>query len=275
METPDDVNSALRLPQCARLPGAAVGLTGLEACLYHTVLRGERAESMFLHLCLVATALCSGAHPGQEGGALEKVARLAIGRVLSYVLETDVSVGGIRLDTKAETLELSDLRIANPKGFEADQAFSLGKVLVDADPKSLFSDAPTIRRIEVSGAKANVEVNLKGVNLKKLADSASRFKPPGAQGPKKHGQTDDPNAKKWRIAKALMENCSVDIITALPFKQTTRRSIDKIDLDLSGPDGTGLPANEAMAQVLNAIMDKLGLLKGVENLGSLALPSIR
>jgi hypothetical protein len=45
----------------------------------------------------------------------------------------------------------------------------------------------------------------------------------------------------------------------LPFKHTQHKDIDRIDLNLMGPDGQGQTADKDMAQVLQAIMDKLGL----------------
>ena len=186
---------------------------------------------------------------------LEKVAQRGIGRVLSFVLDAPATVERVRLDREAQVLELKNLRIGNPKGFHGDTAIAVETVLVEADPKSLFSGEPLVRLVKASGAAVNAEVNVsRGLNLKKLMDSAGRFK-----GPKLLKLLPK---KRWRIEKGVLENGAVEITTQLLTKQTTRKTLERYEISLMGKDGKGVTANEAMVHVLQLLIERAGLLEG-------------
>lgn len=186
---------------------------------------------------------------------LERVARFAVGKVLSFVLETETTVGSVRLDPDKQIVELNNLRIGNPKGFDAETVIALENVRVQADPKLLFSDEPVVSLIGVRGASVNAEANVsRGVNLKKLLDSASRFGEPKLLKllPK----------KKWRIEKALIESCEVNIITQLLEKKTSTKKLERFEMSFLGKDGKGMTADQAMVKVLETLIEKIGLLEG-------------
>ena len=48
----------------------------------------------------------------------EDVAKRAIERVLSFVLETQTQVGEVRFDREDQVMELKNVRVANPRGFK-------------------------------------------------------------------------------------------------------------------------------------------------------------
>jgi len=207
-------------------------------------------------LLLIAVAAAADVAPDEAPPTmLEKVAQRGIGRVLSFVLDAPVAVERVRLDREAQVLELKHLRIANPKGFDGDTAIAVETVLVEADPKLLFSGEPLVRLVEASGAAVNAEVDLShGLNLKKLMDSAGRFK-----GPKLLKVLPK---KRWRIEKGVLENGAVEIATPLLSKQTTRKTLERYEISLMGKDGKGVTANEAMVHVLQSLIERAGLLEG-------------
>jgi len=184
---------------------------------------------------------------------LEEVARAGVSRVLSYVLDTPTSVGGVKLDRHAQTLELTELRVANPDGFDAASAIWVKKVLVEADLRSLFSRIPVIKLVRAEGARLNIETNLDhGSNMKKLMDNAGRFTSPGI--------LKDLPKKQWRIDKGVLDDCVVEISTRLLTKETETKTFDHIELNLAGEDGQRLMANEALVKGLDSVLDKMGLL---------------
>lgn len=192
--------------------------------------------------------------PDTDATALERLAKTGIGSVLSYVLDAPAQVESVRLDLKNQVLELGGLRIDNPEGFEKKAALTADTIRVEADPKSLFSREPLVRLIKVEDAAVNAEVNpLRGINLKKLLDSTTRFRQPRF--------LKSTPGKRWRIEKGLLEKGVVELNTQLLEKQTTRKSLDRIELSLMGKNGQGVTANEAMAEVLQILMEKCGLME--------------
>ena len=203
-----------------------------------------------LVLCVLAVHF-PVAHAAKEPRVLEGIARLAIPALLSYVLEVRTTVGEVKIDLDAGSLTVNDLEIGNPKSFDDKPAFHFKQIRVVADIKSLYTETPVIHQIEVSGGQARVMTNRHGNNVKRLIASANRLS--GPQNEKK-----DPNAQtKWRIERAVMKECVVDIITDLGLKETQHKVLDPIDLDLKGSDGAGLTADVALTKVLNAILEKL------------------
>lgn len=211
---------------------------------------------------ILAVGILISADVGQDQNTdptiLERIARAGINQVLSFVLDTPASVERIRLDKEQQFLELSNLRIANPKGFQDGHAISVETARLEADIKSLFSDAPLVKLAKVAGVSVNAEMDLKrGLNLKKLLDSTKRL-----QGPTLPKVSKGSTEKRWRIEKASLENGVVNVNSPLLFQGPKQKKIDKFEMSLMGPDGKGVTANEAMSQILQTLIDKTGLLEG-------------
>jgi len=202
--------------------------------------------------------------PGMEGPAdppptpLETGAKIAVETVLSFVLETRVTAERVRLDADTERFELLNLRIANPKAFDSETpAIAVKRILLEAPPDVLFAPDPVVRVVEVSGAVINADADLRhGINLKKLLDSAARFK-----GPKPDDQ------KKWVIEKGLLRESVVNLTTELLVQQTREYKLKPIEMTLKDKDGGGLTADQAISRVLRRILDEIGAL-GAEGSGN-------
>jgi len=203
---------------------------------------------------LIAVMLAASAS-GTEAKDIPLLERLAKGgaeSVLSRLLDTSVVVDRLQLDLEGQYLELSGLSIANPKGYEGEQAIQVETVRIEADVKSLFSDSPLVHLARLSGVHVQAEANLKGrMNLKELLDRVSRFKgvPKMLRGPE----------KRWRIKRGLFE--SGEIALALPLlKQPSSKTIDSFEMSLMGKDDKGVTAAEAMTEILKQIVNQSGLL---------------
>lgn len=215
--------------------------------------------------CVIALVFCAVlvrfqvAYAANEPRLLEGIARLAIPTLLSYVLEVRTSVGEVKIDLDAGSLAVNDLEIGNPNDFGDKPAFHFKQIRVEADIKSLYTETPIIHQIEVSGGQARVMTNRHGNNIKRLIASANRMNRPQDEN-RRQNEKQDPNAQtKWRIERAVMKDCVVDIITDLGLKETQHKVLDPIDLDLKGSDGAGLTADVALTKVLNAILEKINL----------------
>jgi hypothetical protein len=184
---------------------------------------------------------------------LERLAQAGIERVLSRVLDTDVTVGGVTLDSAAHVLRVHDVQIANPKGFGEGEAISVEAIRVEADPRSLFSPEPEVRLIGVSGATINADTKLPGgSNLKRLMDNAkearvARFR------------AGERSKKKWRIEKGVLESWSVNFRSGFPGSTPRRAVLDKIEMDFLGSDGRGMTADQVLTRLFARLVQELGL----------------
>ena len=206
-------------------------------------------------LLVLLIALPAAAAP--RGGAvmtgdtarLELVAKRGVEAVLSYVLETTAKAGAVYLNQDDQVLEIKDLRIGNPKGFGDQDALKFGSVRVEADPKSLFSSKPVIRLMKVEGTEVNAETTpWQGSNLKKLMDSAGRFK--GNKLMEKLPK------KKWVVEKGLLSDATFNMTTELLERHTHQKKIENIEMSIGGE---GLPADQAIGRFLERLMQEFNI----------------
>lgn len=65
-------------------------------------------------------------------------------------LGTNVSVGSVALSPLSGAGRITDLRIDNPEGLEAESIFELGYVSLDLDLGSLFGDVLEIESVTIA-----------------------------------------------------------------------------------------------------------------------------
>lgn len=257
-----------------------VALTAANPCSRFTkrnrpliFIRRRRFHLLF-PLLAAASLAAVGEEARRDAGLLEGIAKAAIGAVLSFVLETPANVGGIHWNDKGQFLELSKLTIRNPRGFEAENAISVDSVRIEADPKLLFAPEPQIRLVQVKGATVNAEVQVgKGMNLKRLMDSANRFNPGGKL------QPPGPSNKQLRIEKGVLDECTVNVVTTvLGVASRQQKKLDRIEMSFGPPGGGNVPADQALAQFLGKLIDELGIVgedAGPKNLIDALIPGKR
>lgn len=182
---------------------------------------------------------------------LEAMAKIGIERVLSRILNAPIEVGAVSIVPKQEFMLLKSVRVGNPPGFDGDTALAAEEIRVDADIRSLFSRKPTIRLIEVKEASVNAETKLPaGSNIMRLMNNAKQFK---------SGPLAERAQKEWLIEKAVLEGAKVVSDTRLIHERRDERTLGTIEMAFKGPDGGGLPAEEAVAQFLSKLVSELNI----------------
>lgn len=96
-------------------------------------------------------ALLAFTHPRWLGGVAAGVAN----RTVPGLLETEFSLGGLKLNAFTGEAELKDLYVANPSNFVERDALKLSSLKISVEPETVMSDVIHIRLIEVDGAFIN------------------------------------------------------------------------------------------------------------------------
>jgi len=121
------------------------------------------------------------------------------GRALKYGIETvggntlkvDVTVDDVSLSIIGGRLEMTDLDIANPPGYQHDKMLQIGNTRLDMNVRSLLSDTVAIRRLDLDTVtlvieqKDVIQNNLHEV-LKSLPSADAEPRPENAAGKKLH-----------------------------------------------------------------------------------------
>ncbi len=184
---------------------------------------------------------------------MEQVAKAGVETILSFLLETRVSVESVRLDPANQQMELVGFTVLNPKGFDETQSvFAAQRVLVQADPLVLFSPRAVVRHIELEGANVFAEARLgRGFNLKKLLDSVNRFKAPRPA-----------NEKRWILERGVLNNFSIRFNSDFPPKRFDYAG-ESLEMSMRGPHDEGVTADKIIAEFLSMLINECE--KGTQN----------
>ena len=142
-------------------------------------------------------------------GALAIVAYRSGGSLLARAIESygsralgaPVAVDGVELLATEGRITLRGVRVQNPPGFSAEEAFGFDEVTVQVDPSTLLGDLVIVREILVRAPRARLEVLASGdSNVDRLRANAGRA---GASG----GSADAPSV----AAEAGADDASADV----------------------------------------------------------------
>lgn len=99
---------------------------------------------------------------------LDSIVRRGIEVVGSNVLDTNVSVASVALSPLNDNGSITDLRIQNPEGFNAEYIFELGYVSVNLDLNSLLSDVIKIESVIIAQPVITYETRVTTDNVRAL-----------------------------------------------------------------------------------------------------------
>jgi len=134
---------------------------------------------------------------------LALLAALSIGALILFIdsaAKTTIEQAGtfaMGVDTKVESVQvgfisgkygLSDLSIANPEGFGADNFFALQNARLEIDNGSLSGDTVVIPEILIEGVTLDIEQTPDGANYAKILENLQRFE----SGDQEPTSTDEP-----------------------------------------------------------------------------------
>lgn len=177
----------------------------------------------------------------------------------SRMVETGVTVRDVNLSLMGGSLSLSGIDVANPTGFSAGQALSLGKINVSVDRNSLFTDRIVIKEIRVDSPSVTLEKSGKKTNLQVLNDALKRNSPPSS------------GSAATQPVKVLINDLYVNA-TKLNYKLSPASSMKTIslpDVHLQniGTGGEGVDVktavNQIVAQMTPVVMAELVKLEGL------------
>lgn len=99
---------------------------------------------------------------------LDSIVRRGIEAVGSNVLGTNVTVSAVALSPLNGTGGITDLRIENPQGFNAEYIFELGYVAMNLDVNSLLSDVIEIEAVTIAQPVITYETRVTTDNVRAL-----------------------------------------------------------------------------------------------------------
>ena len=182
---------------------------------------------------------------------LDAIVKTAIEQVGSQTTQTAVRVDKVKIRLTDGAGTISGLSIANPKGFAAPNAFSLGEIDTQIDINTLTKGPITIDRVIIRKPQVFYEMNKdRESNLNALYKNIAAGTGGGST-KKPAAKSDEPKLiiRHFQVAEATVE------ANVVPLNKKLTLKIPTIDLkDLGGKSGA--TPSEISKQVLDTITQR-------------------
>ena len=205
-------------------------------------------RGVFVGLALVLVVLV-GVALFYLASNLDSIVRAAIERYGSEALGAQVRVATVEIALREGRGSIRGLRVANPEGYSAADAFRLGEITLQIDPGSLTASpirVPQVRivapevRYELAGRTSNLQTLLDHVNARSAGTTGS-----GAGG---EGAAADAAAPRIAIESFVFEQGRVDAELGVIGAAETGVDLPPVRLQsIGGRDGA---TPEEIAQVV-------------------------
>lgn len=153
---------------------------------------------------------------------------------------TPVTLSDVDISILSGNATIKNLAVGNPKGFKADNAFSVGEVSVKLDLRSLFSDQIRIEKILIDGAELTYEQINRNSNIDALRRNVE--KNTGAGSGSSSGSSEAGSDVQLLIDDLYINGTKVNVTAAVLDREeqhsVTIPDIHLQDLGKGGSDGS-------------------------------------
>ena len=177
----------------------------------------------------------------------DALARTAIEKALSYVLQVDVKVGRVKLALTDGRVDIYDLRIDNPKGYEAPEAFSSDHITVALDIESIRTSTIRMTQIGIDKPQVTLQKRNKKFNIQQLIDNASEM-----------AGSDEGPSQGVVIEKLRVDNGEVKLTTKL-LPDLVKLKLPPIELNNIGTESSVSIAQAAEMLLRTILKSTLGV----------------
>jgi uncharacterized protein involved in outer membrane biogenesis len=201
--------------------------------------------------------------------AINPIVKTAVPAIGSKVTGTEVKLGDCDISVLRGSLELKDLSIGNPEGYNTPTMMSVGKIYVKVNLFSVLSDTIQVNKVEIVDPEITYEVGLGNSNVGTLLEHLSKPAEPEAEEAKPEEETkqaeveEEPAAKeggkKVVIDEVVVSGGSVHLSaklmqgTALPIPLPTITLNDIGKAEDENAEDEGVSIAEATGDILKSI----------------------
>jgi uncharacterized protein involved in outer membrane biogenesis len=214
---------------------------------------GKKKVVKILVILLIALIIITGAGIAIVLGNMNTIARNAIVKVLSYVLQVEVNLEKVNVSLLGGSLTMEGFVIGNPEGFKTEEAFSMDKIEVSLDIKSFRTNEPVIKLVSIENPRITLEQGFKNSNLRQLMKNASRL-----EGGSQAEDTPESRAaqKKIRIDKLIVTGAKASLSAPILQGQTLSVPVSRIELTDLGGKKEPITISKSIKIFLNAVLEE-------------------
>jgi hypothetical protein len=216
-------------------------------------------KKVFIGLAVIAIVL--GALLWWLGANLDGIVKKVIEDVGTDVTQTSVGVRGVEIKLLDGKATISGLSVANPPGFSGPNIFTLDKVSVEIDVKSLKDNPIIINEILVRQPQVFYEMNKKNVSnldvLKKnvASYSASSSSSSSSSGTDKEAAAGEKGEEiKLIIKKLSFEGGHLSAVSALAPDKKIEADLPAFHMNNLGQSTGGATSAQIAKQIMNRLV---------------------
>jgi hypothetical protein len=200
-------------------------------------------------------------------GKINPIVKSGVENAGPAILKAPVTVDAVKISFFSGSGELKGFTVGNPAGYKSSHAFSVGRLKIDLDVKSVTSDKIHIKNIIIDSPSIVFEGGFDKNNLSQLQDNAADFTGgDGGDGGKK-GENDG-GGKKLLIDHVVIDNGSISVSMGLLQGQKLTVALPTLELQDIGKD-KDTNISDALGEILAAINKAVipAVQSGVSGLG--------
>lgn len=185
---------------------------------------------------------------------LNSLIKQAVEEYAPQYTQTNVTLGGANISFLSGSGGLSNLVVANPKGYKAAEALSLGALDIKLDIETINSDVIVINSIDIVAPAITYEPGGKaGSNLQQLAKNVQNSTKSSGS---KSTDSDSESAKEKKVIidRLTISNGAVSILTPLT-DEPLNATLPTITMTEIGRKTGGQLISEVVKQVMKKISD--------------------
>ncbi len=189
--------------------------------------------------------------------ALSGTASTAVETIMPKITGTPVKLEGFTISPFSGKGTIKGFIIGNPKGYNTPSSFELGKVRVDVDLGSLFTDTIVIEEIYIDAPKITYEAGIPS-NIGQIQKNVEEYAGPPKEGEEPEEEEKEEEAgpgKKIIIRHFLLENGQIALSARFLQGHAAPVPLPKVELhDVGGgEDGEGKSIAEVSKEIFTSV----------------------
>ena len=205
---------------------------------------------LFLFSALVLLVVGLGAYLYVN---MDSLAKRFTEQAASEALGVPVTIGEMKIMLDQKKVVVNDIAVANPPGYKNKDAITVKNVTVAGE--SFSKDLIVFSLVQVDGTAVDLEVNEKGVNLGTLKKNSEQTVEASAQ--PAASETSPAEGPKVIVRNFVMTGAQMTpSVTLLPAQKLSVVRVPDIRLQGIGQKENGVVAEEAIAQIMDAVLNK-------------------
>ena len=195
-------------------------------------------------------------------GNIDNIVKASIEKYGSEATQTSVGVSGVKIGLSDGLGSISNLSVANPKGFSSNDLFQMDSTSVQLSLERTSTEVIVIERVLLDGPSITYELSKGGSNIDVIKKNVDAYTS-GAPG---SGESSGP---KLIIENLIIKNGDIQVTSNMVKGKTLSTPLPAIHLRDIGKDKGGATPAEVAKKVIAVLTKQIGSTAGKLDLRSL------